>query len=107
MVRGSFKKIIVGKQRRFSRSQVSENSSTSLLARIGELTDRIPVLAAAGLPRLLQAPAADIVQPTMIETAQSAVLDSSVAQVCPSVRAMDPQESDTSLFIAEQDQFFA
>ena len=90
MLSGCFEKIIVGKQRRCSWSHISEDDSSSLLTRIGKLPDRIPVLAATGFPGLLQAPAANIVEPTMIETTQPAIFDSSVAQVCSSVRAVNP-----------------
>src|SRR5262249_39724564 len=100
-------KIIVGKQRRLSWSHVREDDSRSFLTRIGKVVYRIPMLAAAGLPGLLQTAAADIIKPTMIQTAQSAVFDSPVAQVRSSVRAVNSQKSDPPFIVAEQDQIFA
>jgi hypothetical protein len=100
-------KIIVGKQRRLSWSHVREDDSRSFLTRIGKVLYRIPMLAAAGLPGLLQTAAADIVEPTMIEAAQSAIFGSPVAQVCSSVGAVNAQKSDAPLIVAEQDEIFA
>src|SRR5262249_27206895 len=88
-------------------SHVREDDSCSFLTRIGKVLYRIPVLAATGLPRLLETAAADIIEPTVIEAAQSAIFDSPVAQVCSSVRAVNSQKSDPRLIVAEQDQIFA
>src|SRR5262249_15950934 len=105
--RGCSEKIIVGKQRGLSRFHVREDDSCSFLTRIGKVLYRIAVLAATGLAGLLQTAAADIIKPTMIQAAQSAVFDSPIAQVCSSVRAVNSQKSDPRLIVAEQDQIFA
>src|SRR5262245_19801299 len=107
IVRGCSEKIIVGKQRGLSWSHVREDDSCSLLTRIGKVLYRIAVLAATGLAGLLETASGDIVEPTMIEAAQSAIFDSPVAQVCSSVRAVNSQKSHPRLMFAEQDQIFA
>jgi hypothetical protein len=106
MVRGCFKKGIIGKQGRLPRSHVAKNHSPCFLARIGEMANIVPMLAAAGLSRLLQAATANVIEPTVIKTPQSAILDSAVAEVRSSVGAMNPQKPRAPLIVAEQNQIF-
>jgi hypothetical protein len=46
------------------------------------------MFAAARLARLFQAAPFNVVEPAMVQAAQAAVLDASVAEIRPSVRAM-------------------
>ena len=107
MIWRHFEKFIIRKQRRLARSHVSENHSSCLLAGISGMANIVPMFTAAGLPRLFQTVAGNVVEPTMIKTAEPAILDSPVAEVRSSVRAVNPQKAGAPLIIAEQNQLFA
>ena len=100
-------KFIIGQQRRFARSHVSENYAALFLARIGEMTDRIAIGATARFARLLQTAAANIVEPTMVETTQPAVLDAAITQVRATMGAMQTEQANPSLIVAKQSQLLA
>ena len=71
------------------------------------MTNRIPMLATAGLPRLLQTASCDIIEPTVIKAPQSPILDSAVAEIRAAMRAMESDKSRTLLIVTEQDQLLA
>jgi hypothetical protein len=71
------------------------------------MADLISVFASARFSRLLENLAANVVKPTMIETAESAIFDPPITEIRPPVGAMEPQQSWTPLIITEQRQFFA
>src|SRR5262249_57474925 len=71
------------------------------------MANRILVLTAAGLPRLLQTASCDIVEPTVIKAPEASILHSAVAEIRPPVRTVEPQESRPPLIVAEQDQLLA
>jgi len=62
---------------------------------------------AARLAGLLQDLAANIVKPAVIEASQPAVFDAPITQIRSAMRAMDAQQSGTSLVVTEQHQLFA
>jgi hypothetical protein len=59
------------------------------------------MLAAAGLPRLLQTASCNIIEPTVIEAPESPVLDSPVTEIRSAVRTMQPKQSRTLLIVTE------
>ena len=65
------------------------------------MTNRTPMLATAGLPRLLQTAACDIIEPTVIKAPESPILDSPVAEIRAAVRAMQSEQSRTLLIVTE------
>ncbi len=100
-------KFIIGQQRRFARSHVSENNAALFLARISEMTDRIAIGATARFARLLQAAAANIVEPTMVETTQPAVFDAAITQIGAAMGAMQTEQANPALIVAKQRQVLA
>src|SRR5207249_8476356 len=107
MVWRRFEKFIIRKQRSLTRSHVGENHSSRLPAGISEMANMVPMFTPARLSRLLQTSPFNVVEPTMIKTAEPAILDSPVAEVRSSVRAVNPQKAGAPLIIAEQNQLFA
>jgi hypothetical protein len=61
MIRISFEKFIIGKQRRCARSHVGEDHPAYFLARIRKMTDRISMLATARLARLFETASVNII----------------------------------------------
>jgi hypothetical protein len=55
------------------------------------MTDGIFMLASRRLPRLMQAVAVDIVQPTVIDASYTSILNTAVTQIGPSMGAMKSQ----------------
>jgi hypothetical protein len=106
MVSGRVKKVIIGKQRRLSRSHIGENHASCFLAGISRMANCVPMLAAARLSRLLQAAPFNVIEPAMIKTPEAAVFDPSIAQVRSPVRAVNPQKPGSPVIIAEQYQLF-
>src|SRR5262245_41524654 len=100
-------KLVVRRQRRFARTHVGQNHAADFPARIGEMADRILMLTAAGLSRLLQTASCDIIKPTVIKAPEASILHSAVAEIRAPVRAVEPQKSRRPLIVTEQDQFLA
>ncbi len=71
------------------------------------MADFISVRSSARFSRLIENPAVDVVQPTMINAAKSPIFNPPITEIRPPVRAMDPQQSGASLIVSEQHQFFA
>ena len=65
------------------------------------------MLAAEGLPRLLQTASCNIIEPTVIKAPESPVLNSPVTEIRSAVRTMQPEQSRTLLIVTEQDQLLA
>jgi hypothetical protein len=106
MVRGGVKKFVVGKERRRAGSHIRKNHSSSLLTRIRGMANKISVLAPAGFAGLFETVPMNVVEPTVVKTPEPAVFDPAVAQVGPSVRAVNSQKPGPSLVVPEQDQIF-
>jgi hypothetical protein len=68
------------------------------------MADPVFVLAAVRLARLVQATAAETVQPPVIDAPETSVLDSSKAEVRPPVGAVKTQKARPSLTVAKEDQ---
>jgi hypothetical protein len=107
MVERRVEKFIRREQWRLSGSHVTEDNSASFRTGIREVFDRVTMVAAPRLTRLLQTTSLDVIQPAMIEAAEPAVLDSAIAQICSPMRAMQRQEPKTALIVAEQHQLLA
>src|SRR5262245_58713435 len=105
--RGHGEEFVVRQQGRITGSHVGKNNSTCFLTWIGEMTNFIPIRAAARLAGLFDNAAADIVEPTMIKTAQPAVFDAPVTQVGAAVRAVQPDQSGACLIVTKQEQILA
>src|SRR5262245_18344097 len=71
------------------------------------MANRILVLTAAGLRRLLQTASCDIVEPTVINAPEAFILHSAVAKIRPPERTAEPQKSRPPFIVAEQDQLLA
>ena len=65
------------------------------------MADLIVEGAARWLARLLQAPALNVIQPAVVNAAQAAILESSVAEICPTMAAMQPKQTRPAAIIAE------
>jgi hypothetical protein len=72
-------KLVIRKQRRFSRSHVGENGPSGFFTGVRGMPNSIPMRAAAQLPRLLQTTPINVIEPTMIKAPEAAGLDSPVA----------------------------
>src|SRR6266436_6481900 len=68
MVWRRFEKFIIRKQRGLVGSYVGKDHSSCFLARISEMANRVPVLSAPRLSRLLQTATFNIIEPAVIET---------------------------------------
>jgi len=88
-------------QRRLARTHVGEYDPANFVTRISQVADFLPVGAASGLPRLLEYSAAHIVEPAVIQASEPAVFDSAVAQIGAAMRAMQADQADPSLIVAE------
>ena len=74
------------------RCHIREDDPTSLQAGIGGMADVFTQTAAGRLPRGLEALARDVVEEAVIDAAQPAVLETAVAEVRPSMAAMQVEE---------------
>src|SRR4051812_46007881 len=63
--------------------------------------------AAGWLARLLEATAADVVEPAVIDAAEAAILQPAVAQVRSAMRAVQADQARPSLIVPEQNQVLA
>src|SRR4030095_10301834 len=94
---------VVGNQRRFAGSHVSEDDSRAFLDRISFLTNRFAkTFATVHFSRHVDDLAFYAVEPSVIDAAQAAVFEPAVAQVRAAVRAVQIDEPKLSLFIAKQ-----
>src|ERR1700752_4612961 len=108
MIEGHGEIAVVGNQRRFAGSHISEDDSGALFDRIGLLTNRFAeTFTAVHFSRHVDDLAVYVVEPAMIDAAQAAVFESAVAQVRAAVRAVQIDEPKLSLFIAKQHELFA
>src|SRR5262245_58457562 len=107
MTRRGGKKFIVGKIGRIARAQVSEYSPSLLVAGISYVPDLVAILACDRLPRLIQTFSLFIEKPAVIDASKSAILHPPIAQVCAPVRTMDTHQTELSLVITKQNEFFA
>src|SRR5689334_3521604 len=71
------------------------------------MADRILEMAAWRLGRSFQAAAVHVVEPAVVYAAEPAVLESPIAEVGGSVRAVEIQQADATLLVAEHDQVLA
>src|SRR5262249_53374099 len=69
--------------------------------------DLVAEPARARLGRLLKAPTIDVVEPTVIEAAQPAVLDAAVAEVGAAVRAVEPEKPDAPPIVTKEHEALA
>src|SRR6187455_3420235 len=67
------KKLIVRQQRRLARSHIGENHTGGLSAGMRPMLDLMSVCASAWLAGLLDDPAANIIEPAVINTPEAAV----------------------------------
>ena len=107
MIWRGVEKVIIRQQRRLARSHVGEDRAALFNTRVSSLANRVAMFAAARLARLFQAAPFNIVKPAMIETAEPAVFDTSIAEIGAAVRAMKSQKTDSTLIVAKQHQLLA
>src|ERR1044071_7396176 len=100
-------KLIIGQQRRLARTHIGKNDPAQFLTGIGWMVDFLPVRSASRLARLLEHPAAHVVEPAVIQASEPAVFDPAIAQIGAAVRAMEPDQAEPCLIVTEQHQFFA
>ena len=74
-------KLPLGEQWGIARAEVREDEARGLVARIREVVNLVLEVSPWCLGRLLQTVAVHVVEPTVVEAAQPAVLDPAVAQV--------------------------
>src|SRR6185295_16724228 len=99
-------KLVVRQQRRVARTHVGEDDPANFLTRVCQVADFLPVSAAPGLARLLEHSAAHIVEPAVIQASEPAVFDPAIAQISAPMRAMQADQAEPSLIVAEQHQLF-
>src|SRR5205085_164294 len=91
MMLGHAQKLIRGKERRLARAHVGKNVARDFATGIRTLADALVERAARRLARLLQTATTHIVEPPMVDAAQTTVFDSPVAEVRTSMRAVNSQ----------------
>src|SRR5438067_11727294 len=72
---------VIGQQRQLSKTHVHDNDSTRLLAKISEIADFMPISSSTRFTGLFENLAANVVEPTMINTSEPAIFDSPVTQI--------------------------
>lgn len=99
--------LVIRQQRWLSFAHVREDDPALFQAGVSLVADVILETAAGGFCGGLEAPAVHVVEPAVVHAAEAAVLDPSVAQVCGSMRAVQIEQADSPVRIAEHDQVFA
>jgi hypothetical protein len=59
------------------------------------------------LAGLFQTISINVIEPTVIKTTESTVLDSAVAQIGPAMRTMQPQQTGSAPIVAKKDEILA
>jgi hypothetical protein len=67
MIFGYGEKLKIGKQRRFSRTHIGKDDTCTLHTGIGRLADGLFVLPSSRLPRLIETPTVNVINPTMVD----------------------------------------
>src|SRR5207245_1301958 len=93
--------------RRLAFAHVCENQPRDLLAWIGLVLHLAFQVAVLGLRRLIEAAAVHVVEPAVIEAAQATIFQPAVAQVGATMGALTPEQADTALLVAKQDEMLA
>jgi hypothetical protein len=84
-------KLVIRKQRRLSGPEIGKDGPCLLYARIGRMANLITVSAPTGLARLIETAPANVIEPTMIETAEPSIFQSPVAQISATMRAVETE----------------
>ena len=71
-------------------THIGKDESAHLLARIGRMVDLVSKVSARRLAGLFETISMNVIKPTMIKTTESTVLNSTVAQIGPPVRTVQP-----------------
>src|SRR5712692_368339 len=104
---GGLQRLIVREQRWLAGTHVRKDDPGDVMARVGALANLPVELAAGRLAGLLQAVSRHVIQPTVVEAAQTTIFDPAIAQVGAAVGAMQAQQAWPSALIAEQHQVLA
>src|SRR5271154_2091654 len=94
--------IVIRKFRRLARAQIGEERTGALDDRVGRLPDLIFERAVLRFGRLFQTRAVDIVEPTVIETTQAAVLEPAEREIGASMAAVPVEQSETPAVVAKE-----
>src|SRR5262245_47948322 len=89
--RGRIERFVCRQKRRFSGTQIGKDESGHLLARISRMVDLVSKLFVRRLAGLFETISVNVVEPTVIETTKSAVLNSAIAQIGPAMRTVQSQ----------------
>jgi len=98
--------LVLREVRSSSWAQISKNNPSQLLTRIGKMPDLLMKFTAGRLSRLLHTIPMNIIEPTMIDTSQTAILHPTLAEVHPSVGTAGAKESQSSLIVTKQNEIF-
>ncbi len=99
---------LVGRQKwGLPQSQVSENEPSCFMAGIGLMPHGLSTVASIGFSGLVQTLPLHVIEPSMIDAAESPVLHSTITEICSPMRAVNIQETNPALIIPEEDQVFA
>jgi len=101
------KYLVGGQEWGFPRSQVSENESSCFMAGIRLLPDVSTGVASIGFARLVQALPLHVIEPSMIDAAESSVFHSPVTQICATVSTVNIQQTRLTLIIPKEDKVLA
>src|SRR4051812_28098491 len=104
---GSRKEVETRQEGRITRAHISQDHAAGLDTRIGGMPYPLVEAAPGRLTWLLQTATSAVEEPTMVEAAEPAVLEATVAQVGAPVRAMNPEESGLAVLVAEEHQILA
>src|SRR5207237_8350043 len=99
--------LVGGELRRLAGAQVGEDDAGRFVAWIGPLADTLVEAAAGRFAGLLEAAPTDVVEPAVIEAAEPAILDSSVAQVGAAMRAVQTEQAGPPGLITKEGEFLA
>src|SRR5258705_11516652 len=91
-------KLVVRQERRLAVTHIGEDHSSSFLTRICFVTNRIPkILSSSGLSGHVDDLAVNVIQPAVIDASEPAVLDTPIAKIGASVRAVKSEQARHAL----------
>src|SRR5262245_22669959 len=89
--RRRIERLVSRQKRRFSGTHVRKDKSRHLLARISEMMNLVSKLFIRGFAGLFETISMNVIEPAVIEAAESTVLHSAVAQIGATMRTVQSQ----------------
>jgi hypothetical protein len=101
---GNAHELVIRQQGRLSGAQIGEDDPARFPAGIGWLANLAEDVLAPGVPGPLETLAMNVVQPAVVDAPQTTILDSSVAEICAAVTAVEFEKAGAALIISKEDQ---